>query len=140
MTSADRVDERTGWAEPMATSADLIRQHRDQVLAYTTGAAEGGRKLPDLTRSSLPAPMANLVEQYEAGHPGVRLQPLRFVSAGPSGQDFAAAADVPIPPESELVSLSVTESSVDAGHVEARCHIMLAARIRPGATGHHHDQ
>jgi hypothetical protein len=142
MTFPDRTGEPPGWTAPVASASELLRLHRDQVVAYTTpyaserGApAEAGESpVAPLGGDGLPPDIVRLVERYEAHHPDVRLTPLRYVSVGPPGESTAAAAEAALPGESDLVSLAVTESVVDAEGVEVRSRVLLAALV-PRATG-----
>jgi hypothetical protein len=135
MTFPDPSEGPSVWAAPAGPVADLIRIHRDQVLAYTTvpspaseGAGPPGTP-PGLV--SLPADIVRLVERYEAEHPGVRLMPLRYVSVGSPSESTAVTLDAALPSDSDLVSLIVTETMVDAGRVEVRSRILLAGITRP---------
>jgi hypothetical protein len=147
MTFPDRTGQPPGWTAPAATASELLRLHRDQVVAYTTttttttytgepGApTEGGEvSVTPLSRADLPPDVVRLLERYEAEHPDVRLTPLRYVSVGPPDESTAAAADAALPGERDLVSLAITESVVDAEEVEVRSRVLLAA-LAPRATG-----
>jgi hypothetical protein len=133
VTLPDETGQPAAWAAPAVSASELLRLHRDQVIAYTTVPSPeepGASQVAPLTRADLPPDVLRLVERYEAEHQDVELTPLRYVSLGPPGESAAAAADAALPAEGEVVSLAVTESIVDAERVEVRSRVLLAAVTR----------
>lgn len=127
------------WSAP---SADLLQSHCRQIEAYAApddGAGEpaGARlaKSPKaaLTREDLPAVLQSLVERYEGSHPGTRLEPLRYVSTGVD----AAVATTGDPLDGDVVSLSVTETIVDARQIQVWSRVLIARRTDGSQTQGH---
>lgn len=116
------------WSAP---AAELLQSHCQQIEAYApqdSGAEPAAKRAKSqkaaLTRADLPAALQSLVERYEASHPGTRLQPLRYVS---TGVDPAVATDGD-PLDGDVVSLSVTETIVDAKQIHVWSRVLIARR------------
>jgi hypothetical protein len=132
-------------------AAEVLRQHRTLVSAYTTpsvpaeepaeAADDGGpavaappapaqpapQPAAPLTRADLPAPLLDLITQYESRSPGVHLVPLRLVSIGWPDQ-AATRGDAVLPSDADLVSLTVTQTVVSQDQIEVASLVLLAAR------------
>lgn len=118
------------WSAP---AAELLQSQCRQIEAYAPpddGAGEpaAARRAKSskatLTREDLPAVLQSLVERYEASHPGTRLEPLRYVSTGVE----AAVATTGDPLDGDVVSLSVTETVVDAKQIHVWSRVLIARR------------
>jgi len=119
------------WSAP---AAELLQSHCQQIEAYTQpvdapedtpAAIRATASSAPLTRADLPAAMRSLVERYEASHPGTHLEPLRYVSIGSPDPGAAATGD---PLDGDVVSLSITETIVDAHQIQVGSRVLIARR------------
>ncbi len=119
------------WSAP---AAELLQSHCQQIESYAPPDEDAGEpaaaqratlaKAP-LTRADLPAMLQALVERYEASHPATRLEPLRYVSTGFSEAVEHTTGD---PLDGDVVSLSVTETIVDAKQIQVWSRVLIARR------------
>jgi hypothetical protein len=132
----------TPFASPWsAPAAELLQSHCQQIEAYAqpvvapdeTKAAIRANASAPLARADLPAAMRSLIERYEAGHPGTHLEPLRYVSVGFPDPGVAATGDL----DGDVVSLSITETIVDADHIQVGSRVVIARRTRAQDPGEH---
>jgi hypothetical protein len=133
MTTSEDADEQTGWSAPGASATDVLRLMRAQLAASSPVPTEDGAPGSDSTaapldRAALSPDVLTLMERWEAEHAGERLRPLRYVAAGPAAEQAAAVTPGDLPPPADLVGLAVTETVADAGRVEVRSRVLLAAR------------
>jgi hypothetical protein len=116
------------WSAP---AAELLESHCRQVEAYLpaeTGAEDQAaprRAARPLSRDDLPPVVQALIDRYEANHRGTRLEPLRYVSTGLPESDAAASSD---DLAGDVVSLSVTETIVDADQIQVWTRVLIARR------------
>ena len=151
MQSSSDASTTGTWVAGPGVAAEVLRQHRTLVSAYATppapteefaeAADDGGsavtvppapaqaapQPLAALTRADLPAPLLDLITQYEARTPGVHLVPLRLVSIGRL-DETAALGDAVLPSDTDLVSLTVTQTVVSQDRIEVASLVLLAAR------------
>jgi hypothetical protein len=150
MQSASDTNTAGTWVAGPGVAAEVLRQHRTLVSAYTMPtapaeepeAADDGRSvftappapaqpapqpLAALTRANLPAPLLDLITQYEARSPGVHLVPLRLVRIG-RPDEAGALGDADLPSDVDLVSLTVTQTVVSQDQIEVTSLVLLAAR------------
>jgi hypothetical protein len=119
-----------------APAAELLQSHCRQLEAYEPPGDSGGetpaapqssasaRPAP-LKRGDLPAVMQALIDRYEASHPGTRLAPIRYVVTGFAESGTAVSGDAL---DGDVVSLSVTETMVDAEHIQVGTRVLIARR------------
>jgi hypothetical protein len=151
MQSSGDANMAGAWVVGAGVAAEVLRQHRTLVSAYTTppepteepadAADDGGstvtappapaqpapQPLAALTRADLPAPLLDLITRYEARSPGVHLVPLRLVSIG-RPDEAATLGDAVLPSDADLVSLTVTQTVVSQDQIEVTSLVLLAAR------------
>src|SRR5437764_10128951 len=77
------------WSVSGDEAAELMRLHREQLLAYEEiatepeeGAQVEARRPQELILDELPEDVRELVERYEGSRPGVKLTPLRYIAIG----------------------------------------------------------
>jgi hypothetical protein len=124
----------SSWHVSGDEAAELMRLHREQLLAYEDIAteppdeAEGEPSRPqELTHDDLADDVRALVADYEQARPDVRLTPLRYITIGsPDGTTVIGSADLP---EDGLVSLVVTRTIADAEHAEVTSRILVAQAV-----------
>ena len=135
------MEQPTQNASPWtAPAAELLQSHCAQVAAYAAPLAEADESpavatkatAPSrLTRTELPPVMVALIDRYEASHPGTTLEPLRYLTIGyPAGSDAGAGDAL----QGDVVSLSVTETVVDAAHIQVTSRILIARRAAHGGS------
>ena len=139
------TQEHGGAAAPVwGASADVARTTltvlRDQLLTYgsapaddqaTLNAATGPLQAP--LSDELPDELARLVAEYEQGHPGERLTPVRLLSVGHTDAlEPAAFTAADLPAGDDLVLLSVTQTIAAAHLIEVRSRVLIARRSTVG--------
>jgi hypothetical protein len=122
-----------------APAAELLQSHCRQVEAYALpvdaadetpaairrAAAPAPPATAPLTRADLPPEMQSLIARYEASHPGTHLEPLRYVSTGFPDAGTAGTGDLF---DGDVVSLSATETIIDADQIQVASRVIIARR------------
>jgi hypothetical protein len=133
------------WRVDPGVAIEVLRRHRAAISMYgpvtplDTGDDVGGEAeehagadaspAATLTRSDLPPALLELVERWEAEMPGVHLVPLRLVRFDSSAEGLVRGnPQTALPPDDELVGLTVTETVVSADEVDVSGFVLLAQR------------
>jgi hypothetical protein len=91
------------------------------------GGAGGPQPAPALARADLPRPLVELVEQWEGRSPGTRLTPIRLMTFG-GGAEAVVRGEAALPPDTDLVSLSVTTTVVGQDRIDVSSALLVAQR------------
>jgi hypothetical protein len=119
------------WGVSGAEAAELMRLHREQLLAFEDiptepeeGARAEARQPRELTLEDLPEDLREHVGEYERSRPGVRLTPLRYIAiGGPGGAAVVGTAELP---DDGLVTFVVTRTIADTERAEVTSRTLVA--------------
>jgi hypothetical protein len=145
-SSFELTDAGTPPTQP-AVASEVLRQQRAAVARFAAPVPEGisadiveddgsgapgapepaAAYEPALERADLPGPLAELVAEWEATSPGAPLTPIRLVTFG-GRAEAVVRGGAALPPDAELVSLSVTTTVVTQDRVEVSSALLLAQR------------
>ena len=123
------------WEGSGDRAREIMREYRGLLSGYAPvpdvekrpGKARKPPKAPSV--ADLPPEMQQLLERYKRDNPKPAVQPVAYITAG--GADAARSVSVfaELPPEDELVILSLTETVASANRVEARSQVLLLRRV-----------
>ncbi len=122
------------WSVSGDEAAELMRLHREQLLAFERVAEEpeAARDAPDLSVDDIPEDLRALVSEYEQARPGVTLTPLRYITiGGGEGPDVVGAAELP---DEGVVSFVLTRTVADGARVDVTSRVLVAGAT-PGSAG-----
>jgi hypothetical protein len=141
-SSSELTDTGTPPAQP-GVASEVLRQQRAAVARFaapvpadlveddgsgTAVAPEPASAYePELARADLPGPLAELVAKWEGTSPGAPLTLVRLVTFGGSAEAVVRGGAA-LPPDAELVSLSVTSTVVTQDRIEVTSALLLARR------------
>jgi hypothetical protein len=119
------------WSVSGDEAAELMRLHREQLLAYddvSTEEPEEGEKAeappPKLNPADVDEDLRELVARYQDSRPGVKLTPVRYITIGaPDGTTVVGSAELP---DTGLVSLVITQTIVDTERADVTSRILVA--------------
>jgi len=126
-------DPAASWSVSGDEAAELMRLHREQLLAFERipEEPETARDAPDLSLDDIPEDLRALVAEYEQARPGVTLTPLRYITiGGVDGGDVVGAAELP---DEGVVSFVLTCTVADAGRVDVTSRVFVAGATPPSA-------
>jgi hypothetical protein len=125
-----RTSPTSPWSVSGDEAAELIRLHREQLLAYdvSTEEPEEAKRAeappPKLSLADVDEDLRELVARYQDSRPGVKLTPLRYITiGGPDGTTVAGSAELP---DTGLVSLVITQTIVDTERADVTSRILVA--------------
>jgi hypothetical protein len=121
------------WSVSGDEAAELMRLHREQLLAFERVAEEpeAARDAPDLSLDNIPEDLRALVAEYEQARPGVTLTPLRYITiGGTDGTSVVGAAELP---DEGVVSFVLTRTIADAARVDVSSRVFVAGTTPPSA-------
>ncbi|MET0787893.1 MAG: hypothetical protein ABWY33_01505 [Cellulomonas sp.] len=148
MTDPADVTDVTAWRAAAGVPLEVLREHRAAMDRYARPPDAPGppETLADPARGDailrpggdrfrrprpaeaidLPPAVQELVRDWEAAHPGARLEPVRLVAFGTTGSTPTGVTD--LPPDEALVALSISRTQVTAQEIEVDGFLLLARR------------
>jgi hypothetical protein len=114
----------------------VLGRQAQQIAFYTSVPAEARAGLAldavsaaeVMARTDLPSPIVRLLDEYERGHPGIQLRPLRLVQFDGRDPTVNPATSAPLPDVDQLVTFNVTETVVTPDALTVRSYLLLAQR------------
>jgi hypothetical protein len=82
------------------------------------------RRVPD----QLPEPLQRLFQVYQERHRELELEPICYLTFGPTDEKINGLEMEDLPDEEELVVLTCTESAADITEVYVQTHTLLVRR------------
>jgi hypothetical protein len=127
------------WEVSGDRALELFWLYRQQLRAHsdvtgTTPQKKARSATPAgkaLAAEDLPEELQRMVRHYERDHPGIRLEPLRYLTVGSPGEAKSSLAIEGLPSDNELIFLSVTETISVLERIAVRSLVLIAARHQP---------
>ena len=132
MTEPPSPTEANPWQVTGEEARELMRLHREQLRTYDTvpaeppkkGAKAKKHKPPELSLDDVDEDVRKLVAQYELSHPGVGIEPLRYITVG--GSEEATVVGAEELADEGLVTFVVTETIADDERAEVTSRMFVA--------------
>jgi hypothetical protein len=124
--------EASPWQVTGEEARELMRLHREQLRSYDTVPAEPPEKgakakkyePSELSLDDVDEDVRKLVAQYALSHPGVDIEPLRYITIG--GSEAATVVGAEELADERMVTFVVTETIADDERAEVRSRVLVA--------------
>jgi hypothetical protein len=131
MTDPPSPTEASPWQVTGDEAREVMRLHREQLRNYDAVPAEPPKKgakakekLPELSLDDVDEDVRKLVARYELSHPGVAIEPLRYIRVG--GSEEATVVGAEELADEGLVTFVLTETIADDERAEVASRMLVA--------------